>query len=72
MTKENQAKWERACEALKLMGLEPTDFVDLDMAMCLKTWADDLELGPMSVDEVIDIHNEVGYLKDVVARALVL
>ena len=70
MLKENQAKWERACEALKAMGLTPNEFIDLDMAMCFKTWEDDL--GPMNMtpEDAMEMHED--YHIDLCARALKL
>jgi hypothetical protein len=71
MTKENQAKWEQACEALKLMGLTPKDFVELGMAMCLHTWAED-DPTPMTVSDAMDIRIDTGYFEHTIARALKL
>lgn len=71
MRKENEAKWERACEALEAMGLTPKEFIDLDMAMCFHTWAE-ADPTPMTVSDALDIHKDMGYFNDLMARALKL
>ncbi len=73
MTKENRAKYMQACLALKKLGIEPKDFIDLDMAMCFETWAEDDPDGePITADVAMDIHLDTGYFKDVCAKALEL
>jgi len=70
MTKENQAKWEQARLALRALGLSPSEFIDLDMAMCIKTWEDDLGPLNMTPEEVMEMHDD--YHIDLCARALKL
>ena len=70
MTNENQAKWGQARLALKALGLSPQEFIDLDMAMCIKTWEDDLGPLNMTPAEVMDMHDD--YHIDLCARALKL
>ena len=73
MTKENCAKYAQARLALEKLGISPSDFIELDMAMCFKTWAEDDPTGdPLTVDQAMDIHLDTDYFKDVCAKALVL
>lgn len=73
MTKENRAKYMQACLALKKLDITPSDFINLDMAMCFETWAeDDLCDTPMTVDSAMEMHLDTGYFKDVCEKALEL
>lgn len=73
MTKENRAKYLRACLALKKLDITPSNFIDLDMAMCFETWAEDDPTGePLTVDAAMDIHLDTGYFKDVIRAGLAL
>jgi len=70
MTNENQTKWVQARLALKALGLTPMDFIDLDMAMCIKVWEDDLGPLNMTPEELVEMHED--YHIDLCARALKL
>ena len=73
MTKTNREKYLQACLALKKLDITPSDFIDLDMAMCFETWAEDDPTGdPLTVDTAMEIHLDTGYFKDIMVKALEL
>jgi hypothetical protein len=73
MTKENRAKYMQACLALKKLDITPSDFINLDMAMCFETWAEDDPDGePMTANVAMEIHLDTDYFLDVMNEALKL
>ena len=69
MTSLNQLRYAQARDALKAIGMEPKDFIELDMAMCFKTWEDDL--GPMNMTPEDAMEMQEEYFVDLVTKALV-
>lgn len=70
MLKQNQEKYVQACQALKALGLEPRDFIDLNMVACLDTWSEAFDVSNITPEEIVELEAE--YHLERCAKALAM